>query len=87
MEKETKTLHTHLAVIEKLFVVGCAIMLLTILIQNVLWSWIIRFLGFGIMVIGVLYSDKHFKCPHCGSKLDPRRNVPNCCPNCGEKLF
>lgn len=87
MEKEEKTLQEHLVIIEWLFLIGFGIMLLPALIQSDLWTWILMFSGLGIMVAGVLYSGKYFRCPHCGSKLDPRRKVPNYCPDCGKKLI
>lgn len=87
MKKEEKTLHDHYAVIERLFWIGFVIMLIPTLFQNDLWTWILMLLGFGIVVAACIYQNKHFKCPHCDSKLDPRRKVPNYCPNCGKSLY
>ena len=87
MEKEKKTLHDHYAIIERLFLIGFIIMLLPILFQNDLWTWILMFLGFGIMVAAALYAKRHFRCPHCETTLNVRTKVPNYCPNCGEKLL
>ena len=85
MKKEKKTLHEHLVMVKRLFLIGFIIMLVPTFLQNDLWTGILLFLGFGIMLAGALYSAKHFRCPYCESKFDPRRGIPNYCPNCGEK--
>lgn len=86
MEKKEKTLHDHFAVIEKMLLIGFAVMLLPVFFDSDLWTWIFMSLGFGIMVAACIYRNKYFKCPHCDSKLNVR-GVPNFCPDCGEKLI
>ena len=86
MEKEEKTLNDHFAVSQKLLVIGFAIMLSAILFQYTKLYWVPWVIGFLVMIASVVYAAKYFRCPHCDSKLDPRRKAPNYCPNCGEKL-
>ena len=85
METKEKTLHDHFAVIEKMLLTGFAVMLLPIFFESDLWTGILMFLGFGIMVCACIYRNKYFRCPHCGSRLNVR-GVPAYCPDCGEKL-
>lgn len=86
MEKKEKSLHEHLAVIERMFFIGFVIMMLPVFFQNDLWTGILMFLGFGIMAAACIYRNKYFKCPHCDSKLHIR-SVPRYCPDCGGKLI
>lgn len=81
-----KNLHDHYIATQSLFFIGFIIMLSAILFQNTDFFWIPWVLGFLIMIACVLYAIKYLKCPHCGAKLDPRRKVPNFCPNCGKEL-
>ena len=85
MKKDEKTLLDHFAVIERLILIGFAIMILPIFFHSALWTGILMFLGFGIMVAACIYRNRYFKCPHCGSRLNVR-GVPTYCPDCGEKL-
>jgi len=86
MKKEGKTLHDHFIVIQNLLFIGTIILLSTLLFQDALFSLIPFILGLVLMLGSVAYAYRYFKCPHCGTKLDPRRKVPNFCPNCGEEL-
>lgn len=86
MKKEEKTLYDHFVIIENLFFIGFIVILISIFTQGGAFFWIQYVVGFLIMVAGVLYANKHFKCPHCGTKLSFRMKVPNYCPNCGKKL-
>ena len=86
MKKEEKTLQDHFVVSQNLLFIGFAVMLSAILFQHTDFFWIPWGLGFLIMIASVFYSAKFFRCPHCDTKLDPRRKVPHFCPNCGKKL-
>lgn len=86
MEKEKKTLNDHYAVSQKLLLIGFAIMLSAIFFQYTAFLWVPGLLGFLVMISSVVYSSRYFRCPHCDSKLDPRRKAPNYCPNCGKEL-
>lgn len=86
MEKDKKTLHDHFIVIQNLLFIGIAVMLSTLLFQSSLFSLIPFILGLVLMLGSVLYATRYFKCPHCKAQLDPRRKVPNFCPNCGKEL-
>ena len=86
MKKEEKTLHDHLIICHNLLFIGGAVMLSAILFQRTALCWIAWSLGFLIMIASVFYSAKFFRCPHCDTKLDPRRKVSHFCPNCGRKL-
>ena len=84
--KPEKSLHDHYIAAQNLLFAGLVIMLSAILFQNTNFFWLLWFLGLLIMVSSVLYASKHYQCPHCGTKLDPRRKVPNFCPDCGKEL-
>ena len=86
MKKEKKTLHDHFVISQNLLFIGCAVMLSAIAFQHTDFFWIPWALGFLIMIASAFYSAKFFRCPHCDTKLDPRRKVPHFCPNCGRKL-
>ena len=86
MEKKEKSLHDHFVVIQNLLVVGLVIMLSSVLFPHTDFYWILLVIGSLVMIASVVYASKHFKCPHCWTKLDPRRKVPNFCPNCGKEL-
>ena len=86
MKKEEKTLQDHFVVSQNLLFIGFAVMLSAILFQHASFYWIPWVLGFLIMIASVVYSSRYFRCPHCDTKLDPRRKVPNFCPHCGKKL-
>lgn len=87
MKKDQKTLQDHFIVSQNLIWIGGVIMLSSILFQHTSFFWIPWILGFLIMIASVVYSARYFKCPHCGTKLDPRRKVPNYCLNCGKSLY
>lgn len=86
MKKEEKTLHDHFVVIENLLLIGFLIMLSAVLFQDSTFVWILWVLGFLIASSSILYANKYYRCPHCKTKLDARRKVPNFCPNCGKEL-
>lgn len=86
MKKKEKTLHDHLAVMERLLFIGFAIMVIPVFFTSDLWTGIFLFLGFGIMVAACIYRNKYFKCPHCDGKLNVR-GVPKHCPDCGKELL
>ena len=83
MKKEEKTLHDHFVIMENLFFIGLVIMVIPTLFQDALWTWILMFLGFAVMVAAVIYRNKFFKCPHCG-KL--RISMGKYCPYCGKEF-
>lgn len=86
MKKEEKTLHDHFRIMENLIFIGFIIMVIPALFpMRTLWTGILMFLGFGVMVSACIYRNKFYKCPHCGSKLNVR-GVPNYCPDCGKEL-
>lgn len=86
MKNSEKTLHEHFVVIENLFFVGFVIMMIPVLFQDALWTGILMFLGFAFMAAACIYRAKHFKCPHCDSRLGGVRGVPKYCPDCGKEL-
>ena len=87
MEDNKKSLHDHFVVTQNLMFAGLVIMLSAILFQSTVFVWVLWGLGLLIMMTSVLYAAKYLKCPHCETKLDLRRKVPNFCPNCGKNLF
>ena len=86
MEKEEKNLQSHLVTIQNLLFIGAIVMIVALLLPNTAFFWIVGILGFLMMIASILYSARYYKCPHCKTKLDPRRKVPNFCPNCGKEL-
>jgi len=45
-------------------------------------AWI----GILLIALSMLWRFLFIKCPHCGSKLYSVRELPEYCPDCGEKL-
>ena len=86
MKKEKKSLNDHFIVHQKLLVAGFFIMLSAIFFQNAAFYWFPLVLGTLVMISGVMYAARYFKCPHCGTRLDARMKAPNYCPECGKKL-
>ena len=86
MKKDDKNLHDHRVISHNLLFIGLVIMLSAIFFQHTDFFWVPYALGFLIMMASVLYASRYLKCPHCGTKFDPRRKVPNFCPNCGKEL-
>ena len=86
MNNKSKSLHDHFIVTQNLLFIGAGVMLSAIVFQHTAFVTILFVLGFLMMIASILYSAKYYKCPHCGTKLDPRRKVPHFCPNCGKKL-
>ena len=86
MQKEEKSLHDHFVVIKSLLLIGFFVMLSAVFFQDSAFAWILWILGFLIMVASIFYALKYYRCPHCRSKLDARRKVPNFCPDCGKEL-
>lgn len=86
MIKNEKTLHDHLIISRNMLFVGCVVMLSAIFFQSSALFWLPWGLGFFIMIAGVLYRSKFYKCPHCGCKEISMRRVPKYCPDCGKEL-
>jgi len=61
-------------------------MIFALVFTNTVFFWIVAILGFLMMIASILYATKYYRCPHCGTQLDPRGRVPNFCPNCGKEL-
>lgn len=87
MKKDEKNLYDHFVVSQNLMFAGFAAILSAILFQSTDFVWFLFGLGFLLMLASIFYATKYYKCPHCGTKLDPRRKVPNFCPHCGKNLF
>lgn len=85
VNKDEKTLHDRFVVFQNLLFVGIVVILASLLFQNTVLFWIIWGLGLLIAVAAIVYRNKYFKCPHCGSKLDVR-GVPKYCPDCRKEL-
>ena len=86
MKKEEKTLRDHLIIMDVLLFIGTAVVLFASILAESVFSWILLVLGVLVIAVGILYANRHFKCPHCEEKLSPRMGVPSYCPHCGQKL-
>ncbi len=47
---------------------------------------ILAWIGIVLIALAMLWRFLFIKCPHCGSKLYSVRELPEYCPDCGEKL-
>lgn len=47
---------------------------------------ILAWIGIVLIAAAMLWRFLFIKCPHCGSKLYSVRELPDYCPDCGEKL-
>lgn len=43
-------------------------------------------IGFLLILLGILWCFVFVKCPHCGSGLYYMRHIPAYCPDCGKQL-
>ena len=48
---------------------------------------ILAWIGIALIAAAMLWRFLFIKCPHCGSKLYSVRELPEYCPDCGEKLI
>lgn len=46
----------------------------------------VAWIGIVLIAAAMLWRFLFIKCPHCGSKLYSVRELPDYCPDCGEKL-
>lgn len=46
----------------------------------------VAWIGIVLIALAMLWRFLFIKCPHCGSKLYSVRELPEYCPDCGEKL-
>mgnify|MGYP003291675564 FL=1 len=46
----------------------------------------VAWIGIVLIALAMLWRFLFIKCPHCGSKLYSVRELPDYCPDCGEKL-
>ena len=46
----------------------------------------VAWIGIVFIALAMLWRFLFIKCPHCGSKLYSVRELPEYCPDCGEKL-
>lgn len=46
----------------------------------------VAWIGIVLIAAAMLWRFLFIKCPHCGSKLYSVRELPEYCPDCGEKL-
>ena len=47
---------------------------------------ILAWIGIALIAAAMLWRFLFIKCPHCGSKLFSVQELPEYCPDCGEKL-
>lgn len=47
----------------------------------------VAWIGIALIAAAMLWRFLFIKCPHCGSKLYSVRELPEYCPDCGEKLI
>ena len=63
--------------------IGLALILIAAIIKTALWPCI---LGGAVIFAGLIQAEIFYRCPHCHKSLELRGNVPQYCPNCGEKI-
>ena len=83
--KKEKTPREHFIVIENLLFVGVGTMVVSAILRESLFSWILLIAGLLLSISACIYQAKFYKCPHCGGKLNVR-GIPKFCPDCGKPL-
>lgn len=85
--KPEKTLHDHAIAIENRSFIGIILLFIPRFFPHPVLSLVLLIAGLGLLISTLLYSRRHYKCPHCGVPLPITRKVsPNFCYECGKKL-
>ncbi|MBQ7001010.1 MAG: hypothetical protein IJN67_08215 [Oscillospiraceae bacterium] len=88
MKKELQDLHleTHVKIHTLLLLGGLIVTGIGGKISEFGRLHVVAWIGILLIVLSMLWRFLFIKCPHCGSKLYSVRELPEYCPDCGEKL-
>lgn len=85
--KSEKSLHDHAVTVVNRGFIGIILLIISKYFPHPVFSLVLLATGVGLLVNAILYSRKHYKCPHCGHNLPLKRGgCPNFCPDCGKQL-
>lgn len=84
--KHEKTLQEHGKTVERLFTAATVLLLIALILPNGIVTWTFLILGILVMVLGLVYRARYFKCPYCERSFSRSQTVPAYCPHCGGKL-
>ena len=84
--KHEKNLHEHGKTVERLFTAATVLLLIALILPNGIVTWTFLILGILVMVLGLVYRARYFKCPYCERSFSRSQTVPAYCPHCGGKL-
>ena len=81
-----KSLKDHGRILGRFFTAAAILLLISLILPDSPAAWLFLELGIYVMVLGLVYRARHFKCPHCGRFFSRSQTVPDFCPHCGGKL-
>lgn len=85
--KPEKSLHDHAVTIVNRGFIGILLLIIAKYFPHPVLSLVLLAAGVGLLVNAILYSRKHYKCPHCGAPLPLKGDsCPDYCMDCGRKL-
>jgi len=84
--KREKSLQAHGKIVERIFTAATILLLISLILPNGPIAWVFLALGILVMVVGLVYRTRHFKCPYCDKSFSRSQTVPAFCPHCGGKL-
>ena len=85
--KREKTLQEQGKIVERIFTAATVLLLICLILPNGPLAWVFLGLGIAVMVLGLVYRSRHFKCPYCEKSFSRSQTVPAYCPHCGGKLI
>ena len=85
--KPEKSLHEHAITIVNRGFIGILLIIFYKYFPHPVLSLGLFSVGIGLLVNAILYSRKHYRCPHCGAALPLKGSShPAFCMDCGKKL-
>ena len=85
--KPEKSLEDHAITIVNRSFIGIILLIISKYFPHPVLSLGLLAAGVVLLVNAILYSRKHYKCPHCGAPLPLKGDsCPDYCMDCGKKL-
>ena len=85
--KPEKSLEDHAITIVNRSFIGIILLIISKYFPHPVLSLGLLATGVVLLVNAILYSRKHYKCPHCGAPLPLKgSSCPDYCMDCGKKL-
>lgn len=85
--KSKKSLKEYGKIVDRFFTFATVLLLICLIFPNGPLAWVFLGLGIAVMVLGLVYRARHFKCPYCEKSFSRSQTVPTYCPHCGGKLL